>query len=522
MTQPSKETNPGTVAFMTLGPSWPQWLEKSASHLQDAWPGIDVRHIAVPMAVNPHHPAAPAEFAQSLTKRVDRRSWNPLEIDALMAAPYPSVSTRTVSSMEEALETLVDQGVNIVFCEQGVPLGDLLTLDNIRVFLFDETWHSGWAVSYAKAVRDGWGSASIALIECAKNADSVVWSTTSQVTPASMAAGVHFHMMKAALLPLRALNKRRGDYTLPKTAVLKLQAQTLSTSDHLKLAARQLGRRLKDRLKGRNDSAWAMAIAPDTGGDTPPSLKSFITLPCPDGIFRADPFLASDNDKTWLFFEELDLSEWKGRLRVCEVRNDGTTGNVQTVLDKDWHLSWPNVFCHEGTWYMAPESGGHGVSTLYRAIEFPTQWEPVCDIKCGHTHVYDPVFFYQDNRWWMFASVGDHGVRDYDELSLFWASDLTSGSWTPHPMNPVISDVSRARMAGQLSIHGGQLRRVAQDSRFRYGYGLVIHEIESLNTHSYQEREIMRINSETDPGNHRGIHTLNRAAGWWVVDYLRA
>ena len=75
-------------------------------------------------------------------------------------------------------------------------------------------------------------------------------------------------------------------------------------------------------------------------------------------------------------------------------------------------------------------------------------------------------------------------------------------------MNPIVSDVRRARSAGNIFLHNGKLIRPSQDCSKRYGYGIRLNEIKVLNEDEYVEDEIDFI----DPGwdsKVEAVHTIN-------------
>jgi hypothetical protein len=101
-------------------------------------------------------------------------------------------------------------------------------------------------------------------------------------------------------------------------------------------------------------------------------------------------------------------------------------------------------------------------------------------------------------------------------VSLFFAETL-KGPWRAHPMNPVISDVRRARPAGKLFMDGGRLIRPSQDCSLAYGYALVFSEVVKMTETEYEERVVARIEPTAFAG---GVanHTYNRTERFEVVD----
>jgi hypothetical protein len=74
-------------------------------------------------------------------------------------------------------------------------------------------------------------------------------------------------------------------------------------------------------------------------------------------------------------------------------------------------------------------------------------------------------------------------------------------------MNPVISDVKRARPAGKIFERNGQLIRPSQCCNPWYGYGIKLNEIVVLTENDYSEREIAFIEPKWDK-KLNGVHTF--------------
>ena len=103
-----------------------------------------------------------------------------------------------------------------------------------------------------------------------------------------------------------------------------------------------------------------------------------------------------------------------------------------------------------------------------------------------------------------------------DELYLFFA-DAPEGEWQPHPRNPVVSDVRRARPAGRVFARDGELIRPSQDCSIRYGGAVMFNRIVQLTPTDYAEVPAGRMG----PGWLRGglgTHTFNSDSEYEVVD----
>ena len=98
------------------------------------------------------------------------------------------------------------------------------------------------------------------------------------------------------------------------------------------------------------------------------------------------------------------------------------------------------------------------------------------------------MMFPKDGKWWMFTNIDPVEIRDHrSELFIFSAKSPLETRWTPHPLNPVIIDASRARNAG-LVVDGDTYFRCSQGHGFDfYGKRVLINEIKELTDTSYCE-----------------------------------
>lgn len=228
-----------------------------------------------------------------------------------------------------------------------------------------------------------------------------------------------------------------------------------------------------------------------------------------DADFVADPFLVVDSAGQTVFFEILNRETGQGDLGVATSPDGDEWTYRGLVLDEEFHLSYPHVFRHEGSWYMTPESEAADRVRLYRAASFPMEWSPVTTLVEGFD-LADPTVFRHAGHWWMFTGkAGTH-----DQLRLFHAPDL-EGPWSEHPKSPLVtSDASVSRPAGRVVKKGDALFRVAQDSEGRYGRAVVGFEITELSPTRYSERPL------GDNLLEAGVHEWN-AAGMHHLDAVQ-
>jgi hypothetical protein len=243
--------------------------------------------------------------------------------------------------------------------------------------------------------------------------------------------------------------------------------------------------------------------------------ETFTLLPSPRSRFYADPFLFEKDGVTYLFFEDYDYA--RGKARISYVTLGANSASQPAVaLERPYHVSYPQLFAHEGRVFMIPETSGNRAVELYEATAFPQGWSLRATLLAD-TDADDATVHRWGGRWWMFATVVAHGGSSWDSVSVFWA-DALEGPWRPHPMNPVKYDVTAARPAGAMIESAGRLLRPAQDSSKGYGSALAWCEVVELSETAFAERTIARQACAAGSGYH-GLHTYNRSASFEAVDF---
>jgi hypothetical protein len=280
---------------------------------------------------------------------------------------------------------------------------------------------------------------------------------------------------------------------------------------------RTVGQMIKARFRTlfRVDTGhWFLGVA--RGIEPGPDLAGKIKpLHPPKGHFWADPMIAPRDGKDYVFFEDYDYETRLGTVSVFTLDDKGRPGPVQSAMKKDFHLSYPFLFEWNGEHYMVPETASVRAVQLYRATGFPTQWEYVQDLLSDIRAV-DATLYQHEGRWYLFTGVAEAGGSSWDELFLFVA-DKPTGEWSPHPMNPIVSDVRFARPAGALFVRDGVLYRPGQNSERGYGYAVSVMEVTELSPERYSEKLAYQIKPDWLRGIH-GCHTLALAGDLMVLD----
>jgi len=243
--------------------------------------------------------------------------------------------------------------------------------------------------------------------------------------------------------------------------------------------------------------------------------KDFRVLQPPPGRFFADPFVAKQSGRNYVFFEDYRYHHKRAVISFVELSAQGSPSEPRVAIAPDYHVSYPFVMEHDGQWYMIPESRAARRFDLWRATSFPEKWQLE---KCllGDINAGDPTWLAHDGRYWLFTNAAVEGASSSDELHVF-ISDEPFGPWRPHALNPIVSDVRGARPAGRVFYHDGALIRPGQDSALVYGHRVIFYRIHTLTETEYAETPIGTFEPSWFPGN-IGTHTFNFGEDFEVVD----
>jgi hypothetical protein len=247
------------------------------------------------------------------------------------------------------------------------------------------------------------------------------------------------------------------------------------------------------------------------------NFQKFKALIPPKDRIWADPFVVSSNGKHYVFIEELMRKTNRGHLSCLVLDQTGDIESSQIIIEKPYHLSYPQVFLYQDTWYMIPESGENHTVDLFECTEFPFQWKFKQSILTN-VQAYDTTIHFQDGKVWLFCTIKKReGASTDDDLYLFYCNDFLAGDWKPHQKNPVLSDPSNARPAGRIFVHENNLYRPSQIGVPRYGYGLALNKITELNETNYREEIVTKALPDWRK-NLISVHTLNFSESMTVID----
>jgi hypothetical protein len=279
-------------------------------------------------------------------------------------------------------------------------------------------------------------------------------------------------------------------------------------------------REAASRIRRRNANhplRWRIAVRQTA---TPIFEQGSLTADAPfqwlnsqPGDSWADPVLFPRAGRTWLFFEHLVESRRIAQISCGYLEQDGRLVDVQPVLRRSHHLSYPQILEADGHIFMLPEGAQGGGLDLYRAHHFPDQW--VLETRLLDFRCVDSSIFRHGGSWWMLTSP--QLAPGHAPVTWLLRADRLTGPWKFHPGGNVARDARVARGAGSPFEYGGRLIRPSQDCSIAYGKALLFNEVLVLGDGPYRERTFHRVDSGWLP-DLEGVHSYSRAGAWEAID----
>lgn len=266
----------------------------------------------------------------------------------------------------------------------------------------------------------------------------------------------------------------------------------------------------------RRRNIWQLYLSDGQLVNSP--LYKAKALPLPKGEFWADPFMISKEGYDYIFFERYFYGTRKGCI-ACVVLKDGDIKNVDNVIVKPYHMSYPFLFEDEDNLFIIPETADNDRLEVYICTDFPYNWELYSTAFHGEK-ILDPTLYKDDNgELWLFVNrVNKFGDMDNSELYIYRVDSLKFNTIESHKQNPVILDSSVARNAGSIFNSNGELYRPSQSNiEGIYGRALNLNKIESLSINEYKEFNTNRV-MPCFKENLIGIHHIHQKSNKFVFD----
>ena len=444
------------------------------------------------------------EFAYKIFNRIDERIFvrgpNAHETKNLhsLLAGVPTIAIRPIKDGEievikpDDVKIIGDYDLDILIkVGRDQVHGELLTVSKYGIWFYqhnDDRTETGGPPGFWEVVEN-WPDTGTALLNANQFSQNLwaIYRSRNSTYPYSPARNRNISLWASSSFLPRQIDLL---YRLGNTRFLQETAKfnsdfnfydcrqyiTPSNLDSLKLYIRLFIRNINELyLRLFRLESWYLLF--DFSKKTSLSFANFKKVVPPKDRFWADPHVIKKGDQYFIFIEEYIYKKNKGHISVIEMDLEGHYKDPYTVLETDYHLSYPFVFEFNHQYFMVPESAQHRTIDLYECVTFPTQWKFKMRLM-DNVIARDSTLFFHLGKWWLFTGITENaGAEPEVELFLFYSDNLFSPEWKSHPLNPVISDVTRARPAGKLFLMGGKIYRPSQDCSKTYGYGFNINEV---------------------------------------------
>lgn len=217
----------------------------------------------------------------------------------------------------------------------------------------------------------------------------------------------------------------------------------------------------------------------------------------------ADPFIYQvTENEIIVFVEECMISDTPKGI-ICELVIDRKTMRLKkryVMLELDTHLSYPAIVEKAGVTYVYPENGASGSLKMYRYDAEKHQLvDPVCILNEA---VADSTILERDGAYYLIATKTENPLQE----AYLFKSDKLFGPYKLFTDLPIQTNRSCSRPAGNWISCSSKLFRPSQDCSVRYGGGIYIMEIDSLEP--FREKKGFALES-VDYKYNLGIHTIN-------------
>ena len=434
------------------------------------------------------------------------------------------------SFTEKDLETLRDLQLDVlVDFGRIAPRGASLphTQQGVWRYHFGDRRHYPKGSGFLRELIDGCPLSGIELIRLgpASDADATILGAQFSTAPFPSSRDNRFapvwgacHFVVQALWDTHQRPPAAESVQAPSSRTPPVVDRLPSNTEVVRWMAGQARRRsnpLRERPNGPVD--WQIAIrrsqTPLYADASIAALKAFRWLESYTGCHRADPVVTVVEGQVWLLFEETVEPSDIGRITCGRLTPEGALVEVRPVLQKPYHLSFPQIVETDGELFMLPETAQNGGLDLYRARRFPDDWS--FETRLLNFPCVDSSIFHARDSWWMMTSP--RVAPGHAPITWLLRSDRITGPWKFQPGGQVATSASVARGGGGVLCDGMRLIRPSQDCSSVYGRALLFNEILAMEDGLYREQTICRIDAKWMPGL-ATVHSYSRAGEWEAID----
>ena len=254
---------------------------------------------------------------------------------------------------------------------------------------------------------------------------------------------------------------------------------------------------------------WDIAIA-EIGGDLSPVNIRWVKHDYRDRWF-ADPFLLEETSDTFVILAE-EFMQDSGLGRICMLfvdKKDCRLIQNETLLELDTHLSFPNVFNHDGKTYVYPENCASGQLTIYQMIDNRLERKTVISLP-----LMDPVVYTVNDGVILLGTLPEDNNGNGNVLHVY-KSNQPIGTYTE--IQQISFKDNIARRAGNIFEWKGRFIAPAQVCNKHYGEGISLQELKFSEDGSLSMEEINRLEAKQIT-KMTGFHTYNVLGNKVAID----
>lgn len=448
----------------------------------------------------------------------------------------PVVSLNLIEYSVDTCKSIQESGPDVILkLGYGNPIGDIVSIARYGLWAFtldyfdtDKLGHSWFNLVLNKSLV---ANCDLVLVGGAETEPALISRTVENICSYSVHITRERFYARASLMPsriLKAMNaKGYGFIESIKSKFPSYENRFIEKSTQFTLKQQtgfiwkisfQILQKIRKKIFYTDPFNWILLFKSEAERFISTKFGNFIKIKSPNDKFWADPFIIQRDNKFFVFVEEFIYRKNKGHISVIELDRNGVINNVNVIIEKTYHLSYPFVFESDGMLYMIPESSENKTIDIYKCIDFPGQWAYQKTIMQGLS-AFDTTLFYFNGKWWMFTLVNElkDSKDESPDLFLFYSDNFLSDKWTSHPLNPIVSDIRSARPAGKVFLDDGKIIRPSQDCSGRYGRAFNYNIIHTLSENEYSESISEKVEPKWDV-DLKGTHTFNSDGKSVIID----
>ncbi len=227
----------------------------------------------------------------------------------------------------------------------------------------------------------------------------------------------------------------------------------------------------------------------------------------------ADPFVFNNSKGELNILAEIFTT---GKLdgKICQLSYDTAKGfsNPEIIFGNGNHLSYPCIYKEDNKMnVLLTELDGELLNYEYdeKGLKL-TNKKVVLDFP-----LIDATLLKKDNKYWFFGTLLHNG--NSNKLYIYYADNYL-GPYKPHALNPVKNNLNGSRSAGNFIQVDGNDFRPSQNCKNYYGESITINKIVKLSETEFEEEEYMTIKAKNSEEFNFGIHTINAAGKFVIID----